>query len=109
LAERAGVYKHALRNTLISLLTIIGLFVGLTLAGAVLIETVFARPGLGKILVDGIGARDYPLVQGAVTVFMMTIILVKLVIGVLITLSASALRQAQAKRAIRPRGAPVEP
>jgi peptide/nickel transport system permease protein len=83
LAERAVVYKHALRNTLIPLLTIIGLFVGLTLAGAVLTETVFARPGLGKMLVDGIGARDYPLVQGAVTVFTMTIILVNLVIDVL--------------------------
>jgi ABC-type dipeptide/oligopeptide/nickel transport system permease component len=72
-----------LRNTLIPLLTIIGLFVGLTLAGAVLTETVFARPGLGKMLVDGIAARDYPLVQGAVTVFTMTIILVNLLIDVL--------------------------
>jgi peptide/nickel transport system permease protein len=83
LHERTVVYKHALRNMLIPLLTIIGLFVGLTLAGAVLTETVFARPGLGKMLVDGIGARDYPLVQGAVTVFTMTIILVNLLVDVL--------------------------
>jgi ABC-type dipeptide/oligopeptide/nickel transport system permease component len=83
LTERTVVYKHALRNTLIPLLTVIGLFVGLTLAGAVLTETVFARPGLGKMLVDGIGARDYPLVQAAVTVFTMTIIVVNLAVDIL--------------------------
>ncbi|HXH09807.1 MAG TPA: ABC transporter permease [Alphaproteobacteria bacterium] len=86
LHERMVVYKHALRNMLIPLLTIIGLFVGLALAGTVLTETVFARPGLGKTVVDGIGARDYPLVQGAITVFTMTIILVNLVVDVLYAL-----------------------
>jgi ABC-type dipeptide/oligopeptide/nickel transport system permease component len=81
--ERAVVYKHALRNMLVPLLTIIGLFVAIALTGTVLTETVFTRPGLGKMLVDAIGARDYPLAQGAITVFTMTIILVNLVVDML--------------------------
>jgi peptide/nickel transport system permease protein len=81
--ERAVVYKHALRNMMVPLLTIIGLFVAIALTGTVLTETVFTRPGLGKMLVDAIGARDYPLAQGAITVFTMTIILVNLVVDML--------------------------
>lgn len=83
LHERMVIYKHALRNMMIPLLTIIGLFVAIALTGTVLTETVFSRPGLGKMLVDAIGARDYPLAQGAITVFTMTIILVNLVVDIL--------------------------
>jgi len=83
LAERVVVYKHALQNMMIPLLTIIGLFVAIALTGTVLTETVFTRPGLGKMLVDAIGARDYPLAQGAITVFTMTIIVVNLLVDVL--------------------------
>jgi len=82
-AERAVVYKHAFRNMMVPLLTIIGLFVAVALTGTVLTETVFTRPGLGKMLVDAIGARDYPLAQGAITVFTMTIILVNLIVDLL--------------------------
>jgi len=81
--ERAVVYKHALRNMLVPLLTIIGIFVAIALTGTVLTETVFTRPGLGKMLVDAIGARDYPLAQGAITVFTMIIIVVNLVVDLL--------------------------
>ena len=81
--ERLVVYKHALRNMLVPLLTIIGIFVAIALTGTVLTETVFTRPGLGKMLVDAIGARDYPLAQGAITVFTMTIIIVNLIIDML--------------------------
>lgn len=83
LAERLIIYKHALRNMMIPLLTIIGLFVAIALTGTVLTETVFTRPGLGKMLVDAIGARDYPLAQGAITVFTMIIITVNLVVDIL--------------------------
>lgn len=83
LAERLVIYKHALQNMMIPLLTIIGLFVAIALTGTVLTETVFTRPGLGKMLVDAIGARDYPLAQGAITVFTMTIIAVNLLVDVL--------------------------
>lgn len=83
LAERIVIYKHALQNMMIPLLTIIGLFVAIALTGTVLTETVFTRPGLGKMLVDAIGARDYPLAQGAITVFTMTIIVINLLVDVL--------------------------
>jgi ABC-type dipeptide/oligopeptide/nickel transport system permease component len=82
-AERAVVYKHAFRNMMVPLLTIIGLFVAVALTGTVLTETVFTRPGLGKMLVDAIGARDYPLAQGAITVFTMIIITVNLAVDML--------------------------
>jgi ABC-type dipeptide/oligopeptide/nickel transport system permease component len=81
--ERMVVYKHALRNMMVPLLTIIGVFIAIALTGTVLTETVFTRPGLGKMLVDAIGARDYPLAQGAITVFTMTIIVVNLLIDML--------------------------
>jgi peptide/nickel transport system permease protein len=81
--ERKVVYKHALRNMMVPLLTIIGVFIAIALTGTVLTETVFTRPGLGKMLVDAIGARDYPLAQGAITVFTMTIIVVNLVVDML--------------------------
>ncbi len=81
--ERAVIYKHAFRNMMVPLLTIIGLFVAVALTGTVLTETVFTRPGLGKMLVDAIGARDYPLAQGAITVFTMIIIVVNLAVDML--------------------------
>jgi len=81
--ERMVIYKHALRNMMVPLLTIIGIFVAIALTGTVLTETVFTRPGLGKMLVDSINARDYPLAQGAITVFTMTIIVVNLLVDML--------------------------
>lgn len=83
LHEQLIIYKHALRNMMIPLLTIIGLFVAIALTGTVLTETVFTRPGLGKMLVDAIGARDYPLAQGAITVFTMIVIMVNLTVDLL--------------------------
>ncbi len=64
--ERLVVYKHALRNALIPVVTIVGLQFGFVLNGAVVVEAVFQRPGLGTLLVDAIFARDYPVVQGVV-------------------------------------------
>lgn len=81
--ERVVVYKHALRNMMVPLLTIVGIFVAIALTGTVLTETVFTRPGLGKMLVDAIGARDYPLAQGAITVFTMIIIVVNLIVDMM--------------------------
>jgi peptide/nickel transport system permease protein len=77
--ERQVIYKHALRNASIPIVTIVGLNVGYLLGGAVLVETVFARPGLGKLLVDGILARDYPVVQGVTFVVAVGFIAVNLV------------------------------
>ncbi|ELZ80589.1 ABC-type dipeptide/oligopeptide/nickel transport system, permease component [Haloferax larsenii JCM 13917] len=64
LRERIVVYKHALRNALVPVVTIIGLQLSYVLNGAVVVEVVFQRPGLGTLLVDAIFARDYPVVQG---------------------------------------------
>jgi len=64
-------------------LTIIGVFMAVAMTGTVLTETVFTRPALGKMLVDAIGARDYPLAQGAITVFTMMIIGVNLLVDIL--------------------------
>lgn len=68
LRERIVVYKHTLRNALIPVITIVGLQFGYLLNGAVIVEIVFQRPGLGRLLIDAIFARDYPIVQGLVLV-----------------------------------------
>ena len=82
LRERAVVVAHALRNSLIPVVTVAGLRFGHLLAGAVIVETVFAWPGLGKFVVDSIYDRDYPVIQGFVvftgTVFVLVNLLVDL-------------------------------
>jgi len=83
LKNRTVIYKHALLNALIPIITIVGLQFGTLLAGAVLTETVFAWPGIGRLLVDSILARDYPVVQGAVLLIAVVFILVNLVTDIL--------------------------
>lgn len=68
LSERVVIVKHALRNALLPVLTIVGLQFGALLSGAVITENVFAWPGLGTLLIQAINTRDYPLVQGCVLV-----------------------------------------
>jgi peptide/nickel transport system permease protein len=63
LSERVVIFRHALRNALIPIVTLLGLYLPLLLSGAVLIETIFAWPGMGRLLVDAIFQRDYPLVM----------------------------------------------
>lgn len=79
LPERRVVYYHALRNGLIPILTILGLQFGVLLAGAIITETIFSWPGLGRLVVQGIQSRDYPLVQGCILVISMTYVMVNLV------------------------------
>jgi peptide/nickel transport system permease protein/oligopeptide transport system permease protein len=80
LRENAVVVKHALKNALIPIITVVGLQFGLLLGGAVLTETVFAWPGLGRLIVDSILARDYPVIQGAILIFGLLYILVNLAV-----------------------------
>lgn len=68
-AEPAVIVRHALRNALLSVITVLGLTVGQLLGGAVIVEVVFARPGVGTMIWDAILQRDYPQVQAAVAVF----------------------------------------
>lgn len=83
LAERVVIYKHAFKNALIPVVTIMGLQFGILLGGAVLTETVFAWPGVGRLLVDSLLARDYPVVQGTVLLLAVTFVLINLVIDVI--------------------------
>jgi ABC-type dipeptide/oligopeptide/nickel transport system permease component len=80
--EQWVVVKHALRNAFIPILTLIGLQAGQLMGGAVLTETVFSWPGLGRLMVKAIFARDYVLLQGAVLVFALAFVVVNLVVDV---------------------------
>ncbi|MCG1055915.1 ABC transporter permease subunit [Mycetohabitans sp. B5] len=77
------VLVHALRNALIPVVTVIGLQVGTLLAGAVLTETLFSWPGIGKWLIDAISRRDYPVVQGGILMIATLVILVNLLVDLL--------------------------
>lgn len=81
--QRSLVWRHAFRNALAPVITVIGLQFGELLGGAILTETVFAWPGLGRLLVDSIFARDYPVVQGLVIVFALLFALVNLAIDLM--------------------------
>ncbi len=81
--ENRVVYRYALKNALLPVVTIIGLQFGLLLSGAILTETIFAWPGIGKWLYKAIEARDYPAVQGGVIVIATTFVLINLVVDIL--------------------------
>ena len=78
----AVVVRHALKNALIPIITIFGLQFGNLLAGAVIVETVFSRPGLGRLIVGGILNKDFPLVQGVVLFVATTYVLINLLVDV---------------------------
>lgn len=82
-AEQRVIYLHALRNALIPVVTVIGLQFGGLLAGAVITETIFSWPGIGRYAVDSIRAKDFPAVQGVVLVFALTYAIVNLIVDVL--------------------------
>lgn len=83
LSECTVVFRHALKNALIPVITVVGLQVGTLLGGAVLTESVFNWPGLGRLMVDSILARDYPLVQGAVLLLAVCFIFINILVDVL--------------------------
>jgi peptide/nickel transport system permease protein len=83
LSHRAVVFRHALKNAFLPIITVIGLNFGLLLGGAVLTETIFSWPGLGRYVVDSLLARDYPAVQGCILFFAVIMVLVNLTVDVL--------------------------
>ena len=83
LAEAAVIGRHVLRNAIIPILTVIGLNVGTLLSGAVVAETVFTRPGLGRLALEAILARDYPVIQGVVLVSSFAVLLLNLLVDLL--------------------------
>jgi len=78
LSERVVLFRHALRNGLLPVITILGLQTGALLAGAIITESVFAWPGLGRLTVQAINARDYPLLQGCILTIALSYILINL-------------------------------
>ncbi|MCM3630470.1 ABC transporter permease [Paenibacillus glycanilyticus] len=80
LSERAVMYKHALRNALIPAVTMIGMLIGEMLAGTVVIETVFSRQGIGRIIGDALMAKDLPVVQGVIFFTAVIYVLVNLLV-----------------------------
>jgi len=82
LREWVVIYKHALKNAMIPVITVFGLEFGYMLGGAVLTETVFSLPGVGRLMVEGIFQRDYPVVQGAMLLVATTFVLVNLLTDV---------------------------
>lgn len=92
LRERIVVLRHGLSNALIPIVTVIGLQFGTMLGGAVLTETVFAWPGMGRLLVESIEARDYPVVQGAVLLLACAFIIINLLVDVLYAYIDPAIR-----------------
>jgi glutathione transport system permease protein len=83
LPEDVVVAKHGLRNALIPVVTMMGLQFGFLLGGSIVVEVVFNWPGLGRLLVDAVGMRDYPVIQALVLLFSLEFILINLVVDVL--------------------------
>ncbi len=78
LSPRAALFRHGLKNALTSVVTIIGLQMGALLSGTLITEIIFSWPGIGRLLISAIGARDYPVVEGCVLTFAMTYVVVNM-------------------------------
>lgn len=83
LSNLAVVFKHGLRNALIPIVTVVGLQTGFLLGGAVLTESIFAWPGVGRLAFEAISNRDYPLINGTILLFAATFVLVNLLVDIL--------------------------
>jgi peptide/nickel transport system permease protein len=83
LIERAVVYRHAFRNALIPVVTVAGIQVGHLLGGAIIVEQIFALPGVGTLVLNGITQRDYPVVQAGVLFIAVSFVLVNLIVDIL--------------------------
>lgn len=82
-ASNKVITRHALKNALIPTITVIGLQVGFMLGGSVLTETVFAWPGIGRLMIDGINGRDIPMVMGCIILFSVTFSIINLIVDLL--------------------------
>lgn len=93
LPERTVVYRHALRNAMLPVLTVVGLQFGALLAGAIVTETIFSWPGIGRLTIDAIGNRDYFLVQGCILAIGLTYVLVNFLTDMLYSVANPRIRQ----------------
>jgi peptide/nickel transport system permease protein len=85
LAENTVLIRHALKNAAVPIVTVIGIGVGLLIGGVVVTESVFNIPGLGRLTVDSILRRDYPIIQGVILVFSGAFVLVNLIVDITYT------------------------
>lgn len=81
--ERAVTWKHAFRNSMVSVVTVVGLQFGYLLGGSVVTEAVFAYPGLGSLLIESVNYRDYPAIQSLILIFSLQFIIINLVVDIL--------------------------
>ena len=93
LSERTVVYRHALRNAMVPVLTVLGLQFGALLAGAIVTETIFSWPGIGRLTIQAIGNRDYFLVQGCILAIGLTYIAVNFLTDLLYSVANPRIRQ----------------
>jgi ABC-type dipeptide/oligopeptide/nickel transport system permease component len=93
LTERTVVYRHALRNAMLPVLTVLGLQFGALLAGAIVTETIFSWPGIGRLTVQAIGNRDYYLVQGCILAIGLTYVMVNFLTDLLYSVANPRIRQ----------------
>ncbi len=93
LPERTVVYRHALRNAMIPIITVLGLQFGALLAGAIVTEKIFSWPGIGRLTIDAIGNRDYYLVQGCILAIGLTYIAVNFLTDLLYSVANPRIRQ----------------
>ncbi len=93
LPERVVVYKHALRNAMVPVLTVVGLQFGALLAGAIVTETIFSWPGIGRLTIQAIGSRDYYLVQGCILMIGLTYVVVNFMTDFFYSLANPRIRQ----------------
>jgi ABC-type dipeptide/oligopeptide/nickel transport system permease component len=92
LGPASVIGSHALRNALIPVVTVIGLNFGTLLGGAVVAETVFTRPGLGRLILDAINARDYPVIQGVMIISVVLVVLLNLLTDLLYSVADPRVR-----------------
>ena len=90
--ERFVVWKHTFRNALVPVITMVGLQFGFLLGGSIVVETVFSWPGLGRLLVDSVSYRDYPVIQAEILLFSIEFILINLAVDVLYALANPEIR-----------------
>ena len=93
LSERVVVYRHALRNAMLPVLTVLGLQFGALLAGAIVTEKIFSWPGIGRLTIDAIGNRDYYLVQGCILAIGLTYVMVNFFTDLLYSVANPRIRQ----------------
>jgi peptide/nickel transport system permease protein len=83
LTESGVIRRHAIKNAMIPIITVQGVMMGRLLGGSIVTETVFAYPGMGKLLIDGIVGRDYPIVQGTILLYALSFSMINLVVDLI--------------------------